>query len=440
MLRRESLGALVVFSLAACGHSALQPAVPVSTPGAGSSFAVAQPALRTPSPAILKSWAVPTEGQAVAYADLGALFRTELIRIIIASGLHMAGDSISAEAAECIVQWSTAVREGLFWAKDNQGLAVLTYDPTALKAPIYDCVQKLGSLPHENLANAQQAYSLGEGIMVVLPSTVLLGARSLVDASLKGAAPSAWPTNLGLQPEQQLAVIGKEPGQFELQSKLSITADHFNVHTDVTFATPELAQGAAQIASPEQLKQMLSEASPQMQNLAQLITDCWHVKREGHLVRFDFTLQGETRVISERLAMAAAMGIFGVRKYITSAKTAEARYTLGLIARDVGISNPKKLFTLPAVPSQFGLVQGKKYQSSAQDWAKWKPIAFAMVDPQYYQYRIDAAKDGKSAEIIAEGDLNGDGKKSRFSLSITLDPKTHEFTVGPNIEEQNPEE
>jgi hypothetical protein len=42
---------------------------------------------------------------------------------------------------------------------------------------------------------------------------------------------------------------------------------------------------------------------------------------------------------------------------------------------------------------------------------------------------VVAAKDGKSAEILARGDLNGDGKTSLFRVKIQLDAKTGEITA-----------
>jgi len=43
-----------------------------------------------------------------------------------------------------------------------------------------------------------------------------------------------------------------------------------------------------------------------------------------------------------------------------------------------------------------------------------------MYQPMYYQYEVRAAKDGESAEVIARGDLNGDGKTSSFVITIKV--------------------
>lgn len=57
------------------------------------------------------------------------------------------------------------------------------------------------------------------------------------------------------------------------------------------------------------------------------------------------------------------------------------------------------------------------------------------------EYEVKAAKDGESAEIIARGDLNGDGKTSRFKLLVKIDrAKQNELFVSPTIEATDPQE
>ena len=84
--------------------------------------------------------------------------------------------------------------------------------------------------------------------------------------------------------------------------------------------------------------------------------------------------------------------------------------------------------------------KGVRYQSSPADWKPWAPLRFELSVPQYYQYETKAAKNGESAEIIARGDLNGDGKTSQFKLSIEVDRTTQSLRVSPAIAETDPEE
>jgi hypothetical protein len=50
---------------------------------------------------------------------------------------------------------------------------------------------------------------------------------------------------------------------------------------------------------------------------------------------------------------------------------------------------------------------------------------------------VIAAKDGKSAVIVARGDLDGDGEASELKLNIALDPKTGQLTA-KGLDETNP--
>jgi hypothetical protein len=146
------------------------------------------------------------------------------------------------------------------------------------------------------------------------------------------------------------------------------------------------------------------------------------------------------------LGVALGLGFYGVRRYLLNSKSAEAPSVIRQIAKTYAVSlhappeagagkrSPtKKLLSLPAVPAT--VPRGVKYQSSPDDWKAWAPIHFALTDPQYYQYEVVAAKDGKTAEIIARGDLNGDGKTSLFRVKLQLDTKTGELTAIDHTED-----
>jgi hypothetical protein len=81
--------------------------------------------------------------------------------------------------------------------------------------------------------------------------------------------------------------------------------------------------------------------------------------------------------------------------------------------------------------------RGAKYQSSVDDWKPWAGIGFKLDEPQYFQYEVVAAKDGKNAEILARGDLDGDGVSSLYRLKIQLDPKTGQLTA-QDLDETEP--
>ncbi len=153
------------------------------------------------------------------------------------------------------------------------------------------------------------------------------------------------------------------------------------------------------------------------------------------------------------LPVLSATAIYGVRRYLASAKTSEAKNTIGAIARgakqayereSADPSAPHKLcrsaVTVPAaVPG------GRKYQprtSNGDDFntgdesTGWKCLKFSITQPIYYQYgyqqgsgyTVGSPDPGPSGfEAVAHGDLDEDGQLSTFTL--TGDVTGSEFHV-----------
>jgi type IV pilus assembly protein PilA len=185
-----------------------------------------------------------------------------------------------------------------------------------------------------------------------------------------------------------------------------------------------------------------------------------------------FTLV-ELMIVVAIVGVLAALAIYGVRKYIANAKTAEARNSIGQMSKDATTAFVRegmdpKVLTLgestgntnrlcgasTAVPTLMSSVQGKKFQSQPSDWATgdknagWQCLKFSMADPQYYQYSyLNTGTDGavgNTFECVAQGDLNGDGTAfSKFSIKGDLQAGADgvvQAIVAPTMEELNPEE
>jgi hypothetical protein len=77
------------------------------------------------------------------------------------------------------------------------------------------------------------------------------------------------------------------------------------------------------------------------------------------------------------------------------------------------------------VPEDALSVRGHRYQSNLADWSSspWRDLRFSIVQPQCYQYAFEAQGAGAAATalVTAQGDLDGDGIRSSYSLAITPD-------------------
>jgi type IV pilus assembly protein PilA len=178
-----------------------------------------------------------------------------------------------------------------------------------------------------------------------------------------------------------------------------------------------------------------------------------------------FTLV-ELMIVVAIVGVLAVLAVYGVRKYLANAKTAEARNSLGQLSKDaasaverekgttalLAIGTSSALMrqfcnTSTSIPAATSSIQGQKYQSQKSDWASgdavtgWTCLKFTLEEPQYYQYTYTAsATDGNTGgfKAVAAGDLNGDGILSNFSVDGTA--YSGAIAISPNVQEVNPEE
>jgi type IV pilus assembly protein PilA len=171
----------------------------------------------------------------------------------------------------------------------------------------------------------------------------------------------------------------------------------------------------------------------------------------------------ELMIVVAIVGVLAVLAIYGVRKYIANAKTAEARNNLGQISKDAGAAYDREKFAsatpiapgastavLRALCSSATLVQtavpvAAKYQSSSADWQAgdavtgWQCLKFTIGDPQYYRYGYTATvSTSGNYTANANGDLNGNGILSTFSVTGSI--QNGVLNNSPTVAEVNADE
>lgn len=170
-----------------------------------------------------------------------------------------------------------------------------------------------------------------------------------------------------------------------------------------------------------------------------------------------FTLV-ELMIVVAIIGLLAALAIYGVRRYMTNSKTAEARQAIGAISKgaraaydgevwadtDTAVLDAKGTSTAAShklcpdgAPVPTDVTKGEKYQSADSDWdddAGWSCLKFSISGPQYFRYAYDET-DNETFKITADAQLGG-ADDDVLTLSLDGAVQGGSVTIAPTIKEE----
>jgi type IV pilus assembly protein PilA len=149
-----------------------------------------------------------------------------------------------------------------------------------------------------------------------------------------------------------------------------------------------------------------------------------------------FTLV-ELMIVVAIIGILAALAIYGVKKYLTNAKTGEAKNNLGRMGKDAVAAYQREAMDATLMPANdatpavhrlcataaanpTAIPAGTKAQPSPALWKSdvgWRCLRFSLNDPVYYQYSYTADVSANTFTATATGNLDGDSDSSAWTYS-----------------------
>jgi type IV pilus assembly protein PilA len=399
------------FVLFSCGGAPRTPE-PHPLPSATTTAPVAA---TTHAPSAALSQHVAEGAKLFAYADLEALFTSQLGRGLAPNIVKLA----SGDVGKCIDALATAGKEILYSSGAGDTVIAVRFDPSKMSpsaCPLTVVEPGIGVFG-------------GAGGAGTLPRELALGRGEVLRVSFADHAPAGGTVEMSIDAHVSLALS---------DSLFALHADGDLPEARAREFVQELEDSRAKVPA------MMKEATPEERDAIAKVLRLATFRRDGGHVSFAFDLHEPAVDQARDIGALAAVAISGMRKYLLQSKEAEARATLPVIARAIVADwehetlpptprAKKKLRSFPPIPPT--VPRGTKYQPSEKEWATWSTLKFEMSQPIYYQYEIRAAKDGESADVIARGDLNGDGKTSSFVITIKVKKtKDRSLELSPIVE------
>ena len=313
--------------------------------------------------------------------------------------------------------------------RDRGWFKILDSLPPDVSEPVRELVKKCGTEPWGVLDQAAWSGAKDEAFVLVAKLGVSPDATMTCIKNVSGRA-----TDVTIGADKGLKVGGVSAVIHQGLLVVGIGKPFDDVLADVPADKSALRDKVT--AGPDQALRVAFDATkvpgaPVDEVLGTLTTI--RITRDGAVLHVVLEKAGGAEEQVALLGTLSAVSIYGVRRYLANSKAAEAKNTVASIARGMVAAIEREeidptgkvlphLCPASAPPVPADVPAGKKYMSSESDWSgSWKDLRFMLSSPQYYRYRTETSPDRKKCTAIAEGDLDGNGTLSKFSLTVEID-------------------
>lgn len=436
--RQQTLSAVVaiVFGVAislttpacagpATSSSLANPLVARATPSASTPSSTRKPP--GPSAELRRLWPASVEDASILYADLATLRSTEQGRglwPVLQSAAKLAS-SLSVEQRACIQAALESVREVLVGVTSRGKLAIALFSPETMPLDARECLTGRGAA--QVRLGDEIAWRIDDWLLVARRGLLFVGDAGLVDEARRSSG--RVPEHFAFAPDEHIAARGPLG-----RGSIIVAPDRFSLSIEGEMGEREAAKLVDGFAS--------AQNDGELGAVRERVARAFVFRRDGGHVSVGLTLAEGPADQSRDIAVLADAVLAAAGRFVATRRIAEARITMGEIAKahisafyaaDGKMVPNRKLVSMPPVPRT--VPRGVTVLSSASDWAGWASIGFSLSAAQRFQFEVVAAPDGKSMEIVARGDLDGNGKTSLLVLRGRIEEK--KLVFGPKLEEND---
>lgn len=342
---------------------------------------------------------------------------------------------------------------GVIAYRANNEVGALAVDINRSREEIYACANKLvGPLSQEKIAGQPAlGVSAEDNVYILVDRGVLLiGDRDLLakfhhDPPANIAVRGKYALGEGEVARVDLADHKRVPAPLRaITARIISTTEELTAKARVRVAEGKVQEVASDVTTFVAAIKSKLVKSGSTEGIS--IVDTIAIEHEGDDVLMTVGTRGNVVEQAKYLGNFAALAMYEMQRYLRNAKAAEARSEAMSIANRIvsaaeRSADKRKVLTCPASapPVPKDTPKGTAHQTASADWqhASWRAIEYSRDVPQFYSYEIVTAKDKRSCKVIAHGDLDGNGKESRFEVEVKFGKG------GPNVSklvEADPEE